>query len=198
MVLTFPQTSLRYEGKNAEGAKVMGTDPVSVLVFDETGGLALDSRKVELAQDVNVCTFLPAGRETSMGMEDEPSPLPSLSCNEKRVGALQGTSGTFRFFNNTAVEIDDAGTVTNEGAEATGLSVKQPTAGDGSNAARPAGGQVPDAKYRFPIIGLVFSYFRGTDTVEYDQVTPLQGDHHPVTADAAGTAEDARKDNSAL
>ncbi len=192
VVLTFPQTPLRYEGKNAEGVKVMGTDPVSVLVFDTEGGVALDSREVELAQDVNVCTFLPAGSEAAPGL------LPGLSCNGKLVGALQGTSGGFRFFNHTAVTLDGAGTVTNAGTEASGFGIKQPTAGDGSNAARPAGGQVPDAKYRFPVVGLVFSYFRGTDGAAYDQVKPLKGDWRPVTADPAGTDEGDRKDNPYL
>ncbi len=49
-------------------------------------------------------------------------------------------------------------------AGANGAPARTPSgalARDGSNAARPAGRQVPDAKYNFPTIGLVFSYFRG-------------------------------------
>ncbi len=201
VVLTFPQTPLRYEGKNAEGAEVMGTDPLSLLVFDTKGELVLDSRAVLLGQNVNVCTFAP-----TEAMEDAPGMMPGLSCNGERVGPLQGTSGGFRFFNNTAVVIDDAGTVTNDGTEATDLSVKKATAADGSGmGGRPKGGQVPDANYRFGVVGLVFSYFRGTDGVEYDQVTQLGMEFTPAKdsddavysqfTDPHGTAEDERTDN---
>ncbi len=135
--LTLPQTPLRYEGqKTAGGAKVRGTDPVSILVFDADGGMALDSREVLLAQDVNVCTFLSAG----MALEAA-GRLPGLACHGRLVGALQGTSGIFRLFNNTAVTLNDAGIVTNDGTEARGLSVKRATAADGSGmGTRPAGG----------------------------------------------------------
>ncbi len=198
VVITFPQTPLRYEGqKTAGGAKVMATDPVSILVFDVDGELALDSREVLLDQDVNVCTFLPQ----ALAMEETMGLNPGLSCNGRRVGGLQGaTSGTFRFFNNTAVTLDGAGLVTNDGTEATDLSVKKATAGanTGDPPTRPKGGQVPDGNYRFPMIGLVFSYFRGTDGREYDQIVPLRGDSLPVQSDPAGTAEDARTDNPRL
>ncbi len=198
VVLTFPQTPLRYEGqKTAGGAKMMATDPVSVLVFDEDGELALDSREVLLDQDVNVCTFLPQ----DLAMEDDMGPEPGLSCNGRRVGALQGaTSGLFRIFNNTAVTLDGAGLVTNDGSEATDLSVKKATAGasSGDPPTRPKGGQVPDGNYRFAMIGLVFSYFKGTDGREYDQIAPLAGDSFAVQSDPAGTAEDARTDTPGL
>ncbi len=197
MVLTFPQTPLRYEGqKTAGGAKMMATDPVSILVFDEGGELALDSREVLLDQDVNVCTFLPQ----ELAMEETMGPEPGLSCNGRLVGTLQGTSGTFRIFNNTAVTLDGAGLVTNDGSEATDLSIKKATAGasSGDPPTRPKGGQVPDGNYRFAMIGLVFSYFRGTDGREYDQIVSLQGQDPLVQSDPAGTAEDARTDNPGL
>ncbi len=135
-------------------------------------------------------------------MEDDMGLLPGLSCNGRRVGGLQGaTSGLFRIFNNTAVTLDGAGLVTNDGSEATDLSVKKATAGasSGDPPTRPKGGQVPDGNYRFPTIGLVFSYFRGTDGREYDQVSELQRDwHSSASRDDAGTAENARTDNPSL
>ncbi len=197
VVITFPQTPLRYEGqKTAGGAKVMATDPVSILVFDVDGELALDSREVLLDQDVNVCTFLPQ----ALAMEETMGLNPGLSCNGRRVGTLQGaTSGLFRIFNNTAVTLDGE-LVTNDGTEATDLSVKKATAGanTGDPPTRPKGGQVPDGNYRFPMIGLVFSYFKGTDGREYDQIAPLSGGSFTVGSDPAGTAEDARTDAPGL
>ena len=70
-----------------------------------------------------------------------------LSCNGEEVGALDVMSGEFRIFNNTAP-------------------------------AMPARvGELPDVvapAASFAAIGLVFSYFEGTDGSQYDQVTSLQ------------------------
>ncbi len=160
VVITFPQRPLRYEGKNTEGAEVKGTDPLSILVFDEAGEVALDSRKVEIGRNVNVCTFRPVGMEAAPDMEA--APAAGLSCNGERVGALNGaTSGSFRLFNQKAMQMNAAGTVTNDGTEATGFGIKRSVAGDANYPAVAGGGQAPDAWYRFPTVGLVFSYFRG-------------------------------------
>ena len=71
----------------------------------------------------------------------------TLSSNGEEVGALDAVSGEFRIFNNTAPAM----------------------------AARV--GEIPDnvtPAASFDAIGLVFSYFEGTDGSQYDQVTSLQ------------------------
>ncbi len=168
LVLTLPVNHLAYTGTNA-GEKVAGTDPVSLLVFDGQGQLGLEAREVLLDKHVNTCRFLPAAmaQEVEVGAGEQTV----LSCNGVKVGGLVASSGTFRLFNNTKDEKGggeaDAEEVTNTGVEAKGLGRSfdpvDDTTQNGQSLAETLG-----------VVGLNFSYFRGTDGQEYDQVTVIQ------------------------
>ena len=144
LVLTFPVNHLHSAANAAIGTEAM-TDPVSLYVFDDDGDTALISNAVMLGRNVNMCTF-----KTSGGIADS-----MLSCNDMKVGALNGMAGGFRIFNNTM----DAG-VNPLGTETEGFGI---AAGEGQAPAEP-----------LRALGLIFSYFMGTDGNQYDQVTPVQ------------------------
>ena len=89
-----------------------------------------------------------------------------LSCNGTKVGDLAGTGGFFRLFNNTVendanTDGDHVDTGDSDGEEVDDLTTTNNT-----------GGQ--DPAEGLGAIGLVFSYFMGTDGTEYDQVTAIQ------------------------
>ncbi len=174
LVLTLPMNHLAYMGTNAGGDKVEGTDPVSLLVFDEEGEVEWQAREVLLAKNVNTCMFLPAALAQEMEMEVGAGKKTVLSCNGAKVGELAISSGTFRLFNNTVDVKSDAGVVTNTGAEATGLGRAFPPGTDATK----NGQSIAES---LGVIGLNFSYFKGTDEQEYDQVTPLS-QHAPGSA----------------
>ncbi len=174
LVLTLPMNHLTYTGTNADGEQVAGTDPLSLLVFDGEGKVVLEAREVLLAKNVNTCTFLPAALAQEVELEVAAGQT-VLSCNGAQVGTLAASSGTFRLFNNTmdAKGEGDAAAdqVTNTGAEATGL----------GRALRPGEDTTQNGQAiaeGLGVVGLNFSYFRGTDGQEYDQVIPI-GRNYP-------------------
>ena len=123
-------------------------DPVSVHVYDDDGTLVLRRIDLTLPLGVNRCRFLPpTGTQPVM-----------LSCNGEAVGAIEAAAGEFRIFNNTAVEW-----------EATAVQVRE----------RPGlthtDGGAQDPAESLAVLGLVFSYFEGTDGLQYDQATLVQG-----------------------
>ncbi len=173
LVLTFPVNDLNYEGTAADEAneKVTGTDPVSIIAFDDMGAIALDNREVMLDMNVNMCRF-------SMDMDEDMMPM--LSCNGMDVDELDGMAGEFRIFNNMAhtVMADDPDTndvdesdvtASDKGTERTGIGTTVPLTGDTD---ADMSGQVPAGSLN--AIGLIFTYFMGTDGMQYDQVTPVQ------------------------
>ena len=138
------------------------SDPVSVHVYDDMGNMALHSSGTDLTMGVNMCMFMPMDDMDMMGM---------LSCNDVEVGSLDGAmSGSFRIFNNTV-----ANATTDRVREIPGLNVN---AADSGGALQPA--------ETLNAIGLIFSYFMGTDGMEYDQVTSIQ----PIDVDTDGTGTD--------
>ncbi len=136
----------------------------------------MQAREVLLDKNVNTCMFLPAALAQEMEMEVVAGEKTVLSCNGTKVGELVASSGTFRLFNNTVDVKSEAGVVTNTGTEVKGLGrsldpVADDTTKNGQSLAETLG-----------VIGLNFSYFRGTDGQEYDQVTPIYR-HSPLTTD---------------
>ncbi len=186
LVLTFAGGNhLLYKGFDKSSAdyraEVTGVDPVSAYVFDDEGALVLRNHEVELGMGVNKCMFMRPGM-TDM---DTASMMPMLSCNGMEVGMIDGMSGEFRIFNNTAAavaardpalptdntpadpEVDGSRQITNDGAENEGIGIADNTATPSVN----ENAQSPAAP--LAITGLIFSYFEGTDGKQYDQVTPV-------------------------
>ena len=122
-------------------------DPVSVHVYDESGKMLLQSVGVHLTKGVNRCAFLPPLEDRTAG----------LVCSEEEVGALAAPAGAFRLFNNTAVAPDETTAQTRE----------RPGLGS-----EPGGAQDPAES--LAALGLIFSYFAGTDGLQYDQASPIQ------------------------
>ena len=176
LVLTFPVNHLNYAANTANDIAA-GTDPVSLYVFNDVGEIALRSHTVMLGRNVNMCTF-----KTSGDMADDPmsgdmaDPMPMLSCNDMEVGALNdmAMAGGFRIFNNTMEDgfTDDDPPVFVSGTETAGFGVDTTADATGT-------GQLPAEPLN--ALGLIFSYFMGTDGNQYDQVTPVQ----PVSIDAS-------------
>jgi hypothetical protein len=138
------------------------SDPVSVYVFDDEANMVIDDFQTTLSMGVNTCMFMPADM---MDMDDMDM-MPMLSCNGTDVGSLgDAMSGGFRIFNNH-VSDDPDDRVT----------------------------EIPDtltSGETLAAIGLVFSYFEGTDgMMEYDQVTDLQW----IDVDDATTDDDDATD----
>ena len=122
VVLTFPVNHLNYKGTltDADG-EVEGTDPVSVLAFDDAGQIAIDSREVMLGKNVNMCMFgMSMDDDMSTGDDmgddmgdatgDDMDSGPMLSCNGTEMGALDGTAGEFRIFNNKLANVSSTAT----------------------------------------------------------------------------------------
>ncbi len=84
---------------------------------------------------------------------------------------MAALSGAFRLFNNTVEVTSEARVVTDTGAEATGLGRVFPPGEDATQ----NGQAIAEG---LGVVGLNFSYFRGTDTQEYDQVIPI-GRNYP-------------------
>lgn len=123
-------------------------DPVSVHVYDDDGTLGLQSIDLTLPLGVNRCRFLPPSGEQSV----------LFSCNGEAVGAIDAPAGEFRIFNNTAV-----------GWEETTALVRERPGLTHTN------GGAQDPAESLAVLGLVFSYFAGTDGLQYDQATPIRG-----------------------
>ena len=201
VVLTFPLAHLNHEGKVAlpadpdESAEdTEFTDPVSLIVFNEMGGNDFDMvDDLMLDKNVNMCTFgsMPMMMDEDMGMMDEDMGMMDedmgmmdedmdmmrmVACNGMDIGELTAMAGGFRIFNNVVPTTGTVGTTTpvavytSEGEEGGDLEL-----GAGNLTATPpvaAGGQVPGET--LGAIGLIFSYFMGTDGQQYDQVTEVQ------------------------
>ena len=191
VVLTLPMNHLNYEGKSgainstvladpgqlAAIDDVEGTDPVSILVFDDTGSIVGSGHEVMLGMNVNMCLFMSAGMDMMDGM-------PMLSCNGEMVSELDGMSGEFRVYNNVAENVatpdpDNAGQYLladtfSDGTEMEGIGAEMGGNLVDSDSAT-AGDQIPQMPAEtLGAIGLVFSYFMGTDGMQYDQATSIQ------------------------
>ncbi len=123
-----------------------------VLTFPMTNNLnygngTSDPVSLYVFDDMGNIVLSSIGLTLSMGVNTCTFMPGMLSCNGEEVGALDVMSGEFRIFNNTA-------------------ELMPVRVGEKPDVARPA--------KSFAIIGLVFSYFEGTDGSEYDQVTSLQ------------------------
>lgn len=146
VVLTFPTGD--YPGV------VVGGDPVSIWIFDEDENFNFSPRSVILDWEVNICRF----RNPSVTESGDTE----FTCNG-RAGlggpagrSVQGPGGTFesgwfRFINNNDRINGGIG-------DGTGVEF------DNINA-------IPDSA--FPVIGLVFSFFQGTQGI-FDQSYPIQ------------------------
>ena len=175
-------------------AEVEGTDPVSIVAFDDTGRIVLSDHEVELGQVVNTCRFM-----QPMGDDMDMMDMPMLACNDEMVGALDGMSGEFRIFNNVMdnVALPDATTAGqynltgafSDGTELTGIGAHNAAGALVDSDPDTAGDQIPQMPAEsLALVGLVFSYFEGTDGNQYDQVTPI--DWIDLDTDgAAGTAD---------
>ena len=140
-----------------------------------------------------------------MDMDDG---MPMLSCNGEMVAELDvapdKAAGEFRIFNNTVdaqvasttdstpadgIPTNEPNYVSSDGAETAGLGVQNAVddATDMDDDA-PAGGQVPAEALN--AIGLVFTYFMGTDGQEYDQASPIQWISVPTLPAADTDASD--------
>ena len=122
------------------------SDPVSVYIFDDMGDMVHTSAGLTLNMGVNMCTFMPMDMMTM------------FSCNDEEGDSFDAMSGEFRIFNNLAPA---SSARTKEYPGLTELALTPPV-----------NPQVPDAS--LGAIGLIFSYFEGTDGMEYDQVTSIQ------------------------
>ena len=215
VVLTFPVNHLNYEGVDDDGDDAEGTDPVSILVFDDAGQLALEARDVMLGMDVNMCQFMPAGMNMGDDMmgddmmgDDMMNGMPMLSCNGEMVGELDGMAGEFRIFNGVASTLantaatdestpfdnnptNEPNYISGDGTETDNLSILNAldaTTGEADD--EPFGGQVPAESLN--ALGLVFSYFEGTDGNLYDQANGIQWISVPTLPANADTDADDR------
>ncbi len=185
-----------------DGEETAGTDPVSVYAFDDAGNISAMGTAM-LGMNVNICMFgmmdmdddhdHDHGDDMDMGDgmtsadmhgDDMDGGMPMLSCNDEMVDTLEeGMSGGFRIFNNNADEdpedtnpldgLEISGENADDGEEVEGLGIAAVAADSDS-------GQV--AAEDFDAIGVVFSYFMGTDGMQYDQATPIQSISLPATS----------------
>ena len=178
VVLTFPVNPLNYSGMmtNEEGndVEVEGTDPVSVWAFNDMGQV-VGRGSAMLGMSVNMCMF-----DMGDGM-DRGDDMPMISCNGEMVSELHGMAGGFRISNNVAAVANDTVTEFNAGTEGTGFELTDDATTDVNE-----NGQTPAAQLN--AIGMIFSYFMGTDGNQYDQVTSVQridlnADTTPGTSD---------------
>ena len=194
LVLTWPVNNLNYEADEAlpedpdeSTQDAEGTDALSIFAFNEMGDIALENRELMLDMNVNMCQFMPAGSMMDDGMMDDgmmddgmmDDGMPMLSCNGEMVGELDGMAGEFRIFNNVAVDVRPR---TQTGSPPAGIMSDNFLYDDGTEGDADDLGpisQFPDAS--IAAIGLNFSYFMGTDGVEYDQATPVQSIDIPYT-----------------
>lgn len=160
VVLTFPVPHL--------GVSDGTSDPLTIHIYDDMGNIVHRGTDLTLPMGVNMCMF-------GDGMMDMDM-MPMLSCNDEDVAELDDAmSGEFRILNNKAISAPDR-----EGGERGGLGTEDAdTNADGTQSA-----QHPAESLN--AIGLVFSYFMGTDGMQYDQATPIQW----VNIDMDGTGDD--------
>ena len=158
VVLTFPVPHLGVTGGSS--------DPLTLHIYDDMGNIVDRSADLTLPMGVNMCMF--GGGMMDMGddMDDDMDMMmPMFSCNDKEVELDDAMSGEFRILNNKAISNPDP-----LGGELGGLgTMDTDTTADAEN--------IQAAQYPaepLNAIGLVFSYFEGTDGTEYDQVTPIQ------------------------
>ena len=162
LVLTFPQTHL--------GVSDGSSDPLSYHIYDDMGVIVDRGIDLMLPLGVNTCMFMPMMEAT----DDTDAMMSMFSCNDEDVAELgDAMSGEFRIFNNKMIGTPDAV------GERGGL---EAPAADASTATEVA--QNPAESLN--AIGLVFSYFEGTDGMEYDQTTPIQW----IDIDKDGTGTD--------
>ena len=189
LVLTFAGGNhLLYKGLDKTDpdyrAEVEGVDPLSVYVFDDMGQIALRTHELELDQAVNTCRFMqPMGdsmMDGDMEMADDMPPATSsmLSCNGMEVGEIDAVSGGFRIFNNTAVAVADRNPADGSSPEAGGSRLVSSTGAENEGIGNMDDPNTPtvDEDAQTPaeplaVLGLIFSYFEGTDGSQYDQVT---------------------------
>ena len=195
--------------------EVAGTDPVSVYAFDDMGQVAGQGTAM-LGMNVNMCMFdrmdMDDGMDDGMGdgmdMDDGMGDgmdmddgMPMFYCNDNMDMAVElaGMAGEFRIFNNNADQVNDDNMLMDidnvadedqldDGTEVEGFGTQAFTSPETTEAVRDRenSGQVPEEALH--AIGLVFSYFMGTDDQQYDQATSVQWiDIDP----AAITASDA-------
>ncbi len=233
VVLTFPGGNhLAYKGVNgvlaatdedteapptpAEGddaGMAEGTDPVTLVVFDEMGGIAERNHEVMLDKAVNMCSFMPASmvpeEDDMMADEDgmmrddadedmdmdEPMTGTTISCNGMMVAeGLDADVGSFRIVNNAApitlAREDDDTIVVGDGMETEGITfaAQTPVAPRGA----PANGT---RESRFAAVGLVMSYFMG-GYGHYDTLTELRSYNYDGELEEATEPETPLTDDS--
>ncbi len=217
VVLTFPVNHLNYEGENADGEDIEGTDPVTLLAFDDMGQIVLDNRAVMLDMNVNMCKFgmdmMDDGMDMmdddhdhmdddhdhmddGMDMMDDDMMMAMLSCNGMDVGELTAMSGEFRIFNNVMDAQGNDPTTTADESDTFVISDGTEADEDDLGIKNEAAGSTTNAAMAaggqvpdeaLAAIGLNLTYFMGTDGMEYDQATPLQWVDVTVTDVAAGS-----------
>lgn len=168
VVLTFPVPHLSV----SDGT----SDPLTLHIYDDMGNLIDRSTDLTLPMGVNTCMF-GGSMHDDMDMHDDDMHMmmSMFSCNDKEVELGDTMSGEFRILNNRAIS-DPMRT----GGEVGGLGT---LAADASAYAEAA--QNPAESLN--ALGLIFSYFMGTDGVEYDQVTPIQWVN--IDNDGSGTED---------
>lgn len=158
VVLTFPVPHLTV----SDGT----SDPLTIHIYDDMGNIVHRGTGLTLPMGVNMCMFGGGMMDMDDGHDhgDDMDMMPMLSCNGEDVASLDDAeSGEFRILNNKAIS-DPQRT----GGELGGLGTMDTDAtADGIQSA-----QHPAESLN--AIGLVFSYFEGTDGMQYDQVTPIQ------------------------
>jgi hypothetical protein len=201
LIVTFPVQHLNHTTTNVHEETVNGTDPLSIYVFDENGGIALKDHSVMLDRNVNTCMF---GRDMDHDGHEHGDEMPRLSCNGDNIGEIDGMAGEFRLFNNNADIVDANGMLndydsatdgkqTDDGTEADDYSTANDT--DSATTGNQPGGQ--KAAEGLAAIALNCSYFMGTDGLNYDMASMGQWidlggdetDHTTVHADSTNNAQ---------
>ena len=172
-VMSHTKIVLTFPENHLNRADGSGPDPISIHVLDDMGGVALADFGLSLGMGVNTCMIGMMG-DDMMGddMMGDDMMMTMLSCNDEEIGEIDAMSGEFRIFNNTMAE---------DGK------VKVPESPTAVVPAEP-----------LSAIGLVFSYFEGTDGNQYDQVTDLQWIDVDDTVNVADTAANEQRANNNL
>ena len=170
VVLTFPVPHL--------GVSDGTSDPLTLHIYDDMGNIVHRGTGLTLPLGVNMCMF---GGMDMMGM---------LSCNGEDVAELgDAISGEFRILNNKAIGAPDR-----TGGELGGLGTMDTVTEEDADTDILEATTIQAAQYpaeSLNAIGLVFSYFMGTDGTAYDQVTPIQWVNIDMNTTAAtGEADD--------
>ena len=198
-VVTFPGTTplMLMAGVDAKDNAVgKSTDAVSLYLFDDMGMDTFISHKAMLNMAVNKCTIgsmMDMMGDDMMGddmmgddmMGDDMMEMPEVACNGESLGHTDDYGGGgFQILNNKAGNVEEAvGTYAAVAADGSGNvysdGAEMDNADGFDDAITPDMSEADDATTdgaggMLPAIGIVLSFFEGTDGKKYDQAVSLQ------------------------